>query len=602
MEEQLWKRFSPSKINPKLCMARTWCGGVGGQCTKPRARLSRSHHSAEFCQQHGSDESWRVHGRVDGAIPDVKLCEFLRAAASAAPSLSELAPDSRAANPLPAESSAAEAAALSSSMVLTQPVKTKRVPMKKVKEGLKQKSATKKAKGMAKAKRMSQRKGKGPKKAFAKAAKTTAKSVKVGKWKVTPCTKDEMARQEAERDRQAGILDTRLLLKKVQDDHHRAPSHGVKRTITVQNGPARGWHVTGFLIDNAGCGGRGSKIHSTAVRWRLESPRRSRVFKVWKSRKAEIPSLADAVNSGAFEQIVRAIRPQVLRKLNAKRAGGNAPTMACESARKRQAISPTPQDGHRPGCEVQLHGLRAAVDLNGQSGVLDTYNAASGRWRVMLKDGQIKNVRSENLATMFAGSNVKNHGCNVEHKSVTRPGVAQAPPADQFPVVAAEQAVRDAIELVASPQLDGRVRAEAPTQEKAGMLQPNSAKEDHLGEWACNCLGHLRRLPHCVGDGPPVVHLMRELTMFGRGEGTHVQLRSLKTPQMLSRNHATIRRDASGFVLADPGSMNGIHINGERVLEHVLKPGDVLTFGVSTAEPEFDYMFEVRPEGIHMKV
>jgi pSer/pThr/pTyr-binding forkhead associated (FHA) protein len=103
-------------------------------------------------------------------------------------------------------------------------------------------------------------------------------------------------------------------------------------------------------------------------------------------------------------------------------------------------------------------------------------------------------------------------------------------------------------------------------------------------------------LPHCTGEGPHMVHLQSRMTKFGRGEGNHVPLRSSKTPQMLSRNHAVILQESSRCLLVDQGSLNGVLLNGVRVYgEQPLKPGDVLTFGVTTPEPEFDYVLEERP-------
>lgn len=73
-------------------------------------------------------------------------------------------------------------------------------------------------------------------------------------------------------------------------------------------------------------------------------------------------------------------------------------------------------------------------------------------------------------------------------------------------------------------------------------------------------------------------------------------------PQMISRNHASIRRDSTGFVLADQGSLNGVLVNGERVQgERLLRSGDILTFGVPVAAPEFDYVFEERPAELQVR-
>lgn len=66
--------FTPAVIDQHVCLARTWNGGTGGQCTKSRVE------GMTFCRVHMTGEKWKVHGRCDGPIPDTKLREFERAA------------------------------------------------------------------------------------------------------------------------------------------------------------------------------------------------------------------------------------------------------------------------------------------------------------------------------------------------------------------------------------------------------------------------------------------------------------------------------------------------------------------------------------------
>jgi pSer/pThr/pTyr-binding forkhead associated (FHA) protein len=47
----------------------------------------------------------------------------------------------------------------------------------------------------------------------------------------------------------------------------------------------------------------------------------------------------------------------------------------------------------------------------------------------------------------------------------------------------------------------------------------------------------------------------------------------------VSRRHAQIRREASGFTLVDVGSLNGTYINRERVEKTELRSGDELQIG-----------------------
>eukprot|EP00931_Biecheleriopsis_adriatica_P070670 TRINITY_DN44455_c0_g1_i1.p1 TRINITY_DN44455_c0_g1~~TRINITY_DN44455_c0_g1_i1.p1 ORF type:complete len:251 (+),score=52.54 TRINITY_DN44455_c0_g1_i1:76-828(+) len=69
---EAWQRFTPAKINDELCLARTWNGGAGGQCK------FRPVSGQEFCRHHASNDKWKVHGRLDGPIPEKKLREFER--------------------------------------------------------------------------------------------------------------------------------------------------------------------------------------------------------------------------------------------------------------------------------------------------------------------------------------------------------------------------------------------------------------------------------------------------------------------------------------------------------------------------------------------
>lgn len=53
--------------------------------------------------------------------------------------------------------------------------------------------------------------------------------------------------------------------------------------------------------------------------------------------------------------------------------------------------------------------------------------------------------------------------------------------------------------------------------------------------------------------------------------------------ETVSRWHASLERAASGWLLADLGSMNGTRLNGWRVTDPVLvRPGDMVSFGAVT--------------------
>merc|ERR1712062_291988 len=116
--------------------------------------------------------------------------------------------------------------------------------------------------------------------------------------------------------------------------------------------------------------------------------------------------------------------------------------------------------------------------------------------------------------------------------------------------------------------------------------------------WACECKAHLRRHVRCVFAGqvqPSLVHL-RDRMLVGRGESNDIILESKLTPQMISRCHAEVLCDNGVYKVIDNRSTNGVLVNGQQVcVVETLKNGDIITFGVPTLHPEFDYVFELRP-------
>ena len=76
-----WRRFTPSVLDPRLCMARTWGAGRGAQCrTQPLGDRAAAGWPRDLCASHGKQQQL-AHGRVDGPIPAKKLSEFVREAA-----------------------------------------------------------------------------------------------------------------------------------------------------------------------------------------------------------------------------------------------------------------------------------------------------------------------------------------------------------------------------------------------------------------------------------------------------------------------------------------------------------------------------------------
>ena len=75
-------------------------------------------------------------------------------------------------------------------------------------------------------------------------------------------------------------------------------------------------------------------------------------------------------------------------------------------------------------------------------------------------------------------------------------------------------------------------------------------------------------------DGPSIL-LDKPILLLGRHPECDIQLNSRK----VSRRHCCIAQVRDYLVVRDLGSTNGVRINGNRVLEGKLKPGDELTIG-----------------------
>jgi len=74
---------------------------------------------------------------------------------------------------------------------------------------------------------------------------------------------------------------------------------------------------------------------------------------------------------------------------------------------------------------------------------------------------------------------------------------------------------------------------------------------------------------------PPVQLRIGEMVTIGRSRSCDLSLRSPDA----SRRHAEILLAASGWVVRDLDSTNGTFVNGERVTERALQPGDRIEIG-----------------------
>jgi len=73
-------------------------------------------------------------------------------------------------------------------------------------------------------------------------------------------------------------------------------------------------------------------------------------------------------------------------------------------------------------------------------------------------------------------------------------------------------------------------------------------------------------------------YLISERATIGRGSDNHIQL----ADELVSRHHAEILPEGDGFVLRDTESANGTFVNGQRIQEATLSPGDTVKIGETT--------------------
>jgi pSer/pThr/pTyr-binding forkhead associated (FHA) protein len=87
----------------------------------------------------------------------------------------------------------------------------------------------------------------------------------------------------------------------------------------------------------------------------------------------------------------------------------------------------------------------------------------------------------------------------------------------------------------------------------------------------------MKRMPtHLLSltDGPSIL-VDKPILLFGRHQECDVQLQSKK----VSRRHCCLAQVTGYLIIRDLGSTNGVRINGERVPEGRLYPGDELQIG-----------------------
>jgi len=92
-----------------------------------------------------------------------------------------------------------------------------------------------------------------------------------------------------------------------------------------------------------------------------------------------------------------------------------------------------------------------------------------------------------------------------------------------------------------------------------------------------------------LNDGPSIL-LDKPIILIGRHPECDIQIDSRK----ISRRHCCVAQVNDYLVVRDLGSTNGVRINGVRVLEGRLKPGDELTIGGSRYRVSWENVPDLR--------
>jgi len=111
-----------------------------------------------------------------------------------------------------------------------------------------------------------------------------------------------------------------------------------------------------------------------------------------------------------------------------------------------------------------------------------------------------------------------------------------------------------------------KLSAVTPTLGETGIV-PVVVKAIPVNEKSCSNLGYL------ILEDESLFELISPVTNIGRNSTNHLILNDLR----VSRTHAQIRSVGDDYIIFDIGSSGGTYINGERISQRKLKPGDVIS-------------------------
>lgn len=104
-------------------------------------------------------------------------------------------------------------------------------------------------------------------------------------------------------------------------------------------------------------------------------------------------------------------------------------------------------------------------------------------------------------------------------------------------------------------------------QSETGILA--FVKEDGIDDGDHN----LQPVPLLILKGDKTLKLTGSVINIGRKNTNHIVINDLR----VSRTHAQIRKVKADYVIFDVGSSGGTFINSNRIDQHILRPGDVIS-------------------------
>jgi pSer/pThr/pTyr-binding forkhead associated (FHA) protein len=168
----------------------------------------------------------------------------------------------------------------------------------------------------------------------------------------------------------------------------------------------------------------------------------------------------------------------------------------------------------------------------------------------------------------------------IEPKSAAEPAIAVPPDATiLMSRVTASPPTSEAPDgVTAAPGEAAQEPAETGTYRTAWIDMAQVLEQDIDLEFESTTILRDTRIPHLVFHLPNrtwEVQLSKESLTIGRGKKNDVLL----PDESVSERHARLERRGSDYLIRDAGSRNGLWLGKQRIEEHKLRDGDVLSLG-----------------------